>query len=518
MSAYKATIGLEIHAELKTKSKMFCSCTNDPEVSQPNIYVCPICMGHPGTLPVVNKAAVQKVLAVGVALGSKLADFTEFDRKNYFYPDIPKGYQISQYKYPLVTGGKLAGVDLTRIHLEEDTARSSHEKPGKSLVDFNRAGVPLMELVTEPVIHSAEEAMKFAQELQILLQYMDISDANMEKGQMRVEVNISISDTETFGTKVEVKNINSFKAAGKAIEYEFARQSALLDAGEKVKQETRGWDENKQITFSQRSKENSDDYRYFPDPDIPKFKLSEVPGLSKEEILKTIPEIPSQKRERYAQKYGLKAEDIENYVFNREIGAFFEEAVSFLLGEIGQIGQISPVANATVSPMSPIAAEAANPTGQISPIGPISEAEAKESVKMLSNYMVSDITGITKASNLPFPEAFGHLTSSDIAMVVKMIRAGDLSSRGAKEVIKILHEKGGSPKEIAETGGFIQKSDPEELKKVIQGIMDANPDVVADYKSGKESVFQFFIGQAMKATKGAGNPEIIKDITLQLLK
>jgi len=478
--AYKATIGLEIHAELKTASKMFCPCKNDPEVSQPNIHVCPICMGHPGTLPVVNKAAVQKVLAVGVALGSKLADFTEFDRKNYFYPDIPKGYQISQYKYPLVSGGSLAGVDLTRIHLEEDTARSSHEKPGKSLVDFNRAGVPLMELVTEPVIHSAEEAMKFAQELQILLQYMDISDANMEKGQMRVEVNISISSTETFGTKVEVKNINSFKAAGKAIEYEFARQSALLDAGEKVKQETRGWDENKQITFSQRSKENSDDYRYFPDPDIPKFKLSEVPGLSREEILKTIPETPAQKRVRLSEKYGLKAEDIENYVFNREIGAFFEEAVGFL-------------GNSDV-----------------------------EAVKVLSNYTVSDITGITKGSNLPFPDAFGYLTPLDLATVVTLIRAGDLSSRGAKDLIALLYQKGvpegKSVKQVAESAGLIQKSDPEELKKIIGEIVAANPSVVADYKAGKESVFQFFVGQSMKATKGAGNPELIKQIILEFLK
>ena len=478
--AYKATIGLEIHAELKTNSKMFCPCKNDPEVSQPNIHVCPICMGHPGTLPVVNKAAVQKVLAVGVALGSKLADFTEFDRKNYFYPDIPKGYQISQYKYPLVSGGSLAGVDLTRIHLEEDTARSSHEKPGKSLVDFNRAGVPLMELVTEPVIHSAEEAMKFAQELQILLQYMDISDANMEKGQMRVEVNISISSTETFGTKVEVKNINSFKAAGKAIEYEFARQSALLDAGEKVKQETRGWDENKQITFSQRSKENSDDYRYFPDPDIPKFKLSEVPGLSREEILKTIPETPAQKRVRLSEKYGLKAEDIENYVFNREIGAFFEEAVGFL-------------GNSDV-----------------------------EAVKVLSNYTVSDITGITKGSNLPFPDAFGYLTPLDLATVVTLIRAGDLSSRGAKDLIALLYQKGvpegKSVKQVAESAGLIQKSDPEELKKIIGEIVAANPSVVADYKAGKESVFQFFVGQSMKATKGAGNPELIKQIILEFLK
>lgn len=475
MSSYKATIGLEIHAELKTKSKMFCPCANDPEISTPNIHVCPICMGHPGTLPVVNKEAVKKVLAVGVAVGAKIADFTEFDRKNYFYPDIPKGYQISQYKYPLVAGGMLAGVGLTRIHLEEDTARSSHEKEGRSLVDFNRAGVPLMELVTEPVIHSAEEAMNFGRELQIMLQYMGISDANMEKGQMRVEVNISISKDENFGTKVEVKNINSFKAAGRAIEYEFARQSALLDAGEKVKQETRGWDENKQITFSQRSKENSDDYRYFPDPDIPKFKLSEVSGMSIEEIKKGIPEIPSEKRARYSQTYNLKSEDVENYIFSPEIGSFFEQAVGFL----GNFDQ--------------------------------------ESVKILSNYISSDVTGIIKGSNLPFPEAFGMLSAQSIAAVVKMIKEGKISSRGAKEIIKIIYEKGGKPEDVAEKEGLIQKSDPEELKKIISEIMDANPAVVADYKSGNQAVFQFFVGQAMKVTKGAGNPEVIKNIIVELL-
>lgn len=475
MSSYKATIGLEIHAEVKTKSKMFCACKNDPELSTPNVHICPICMGHPGTLPVVNKEAVRKVLSVGVAVGAKIADFTEFDRKNYFYPDIPKGYQISQYKYPLVSGGELAGVGLTRIHLEEDTARSGHDKEGKSLADFNRAGVPLMELVTEPVIQSAEQAMNFSRDLQILLQYMGISDANMEKGQMRVEVNISISKDEKFGTKVEIKNINSFKAAGRAIEYEIKRQGALLDAGEKVAQETRGWDENKQITFSQRSKENSDDYRYFPDPDIPKFKLSEVPGLSVEEIRASIPEIPSQKRERYAQKYGLKAEDIENYVFSPRIGDFFEESVGFL-GD-----------------------------------------SDKEAIKILSNYVSSDITGIVKASNLPFSEAFGALHAQGIAKMVKMIREGHISSRGAKEIIKIMNEKGGDPQDIAEKEGLIQKSDPEELKKVIKEIINANPTVVASYKSGNEAVFQFFVGQTMKATKGAGNPEVIKQLITELL-
>jgi len=276
-NGYTTTIGLEVHAELRTCSKMFCNSKNDPDEKRPNVNICPICMGHPGTLPTINKKAVEHVLRVGSAIGGTLADFTEFDRKNYFYPDIPKAYQISQYKYPLVSGGKLHGVDITRIHLEEDTASSNHGNDGKSHVDFNRAGVPLMELVTEPVIHDAKQASNFAKELQLLLRYLGAGYANLEKGEMRVEANISVSKTDTFGTKVEVKNLNSFKAVEKAIEYEVKRQIELIEEGGVVVQETRGWDENKETTFSQRAKENSNDYRYFPDPDLPKMTLSELP-------------------------------------------------------------------------------------------------------------------------------------------------------------------------------------------------------------------------------------------------
>ena len=273
---YTATIGLEIHAELKTKTKMFCSCKNDTEEKKPNVNVCPICMGHPGTLPVLNNEAIKQVVRVGLAVGGKIADFTEWDRKNYFYPDIPKGYQITQYKFPIVTGGQIDGVEITRIHLEEDTAKSSHEEGDFSLVDFNRSGVPLMELVTEPVIHDAKTASNFAKDLQLILQYLDASDANMEKGEMRVEANISVSDTEKLGRKVEVKNLNSFRSVERAVEFEIERQIAVIESGKEIVQETRGWDEGKQITFSQRAKEDSHDYRYFPDPDIPKVMLSEL--------------------------------------------------------------------------------------------------------------------------------------------------------------------------------------------------------------------------------------------------
>ncbi len=275
-SKYTATIGLEIHAELKTSSKMFCSCKNDPDEKRPNVNVCEVCTAQPGSLPVLNKEAIRKVLQVGLACGSNIADFTEWDRKNYFYPDIPKGYQISQYKYPLVLGGSINGVQLTRIHLEEDTAKSTHDAGDFSLVDYNRAGVALMELVTEPVIHDAKTASDFAKELQLLLQYLGAGDANMEKGEMRVEANISVSTTEKFGTKVEVKNLNSFRTVERAIAYEIERQIDAIEKGEKVVQETRGWDEAKQKTYSQRIKEDSHDYRYFPDPDLPKMMISEV--------------------------------------------------------------------------------------------------------------------------------------------------------------------------------------------------------------------------------------------------
>jgi aspartyl-tRNA(Asn)/glutamyl-tRNA(Gln) amidotransferase subunit B len=471
MAEYKATIGLEIHAELKTESKMFCGCKNDPEEKSPNIYVCPICMGNPGTLPVINREAVRKVLLVGSAIGADLADFTEFDRKNYFYPDIPKGYQLSQYKYPLVSHGTLAGVALTRIHLEEDTARSSHDKGDYSLVDFNRAGVPLMELVTEPVIHTADEAMNFAKELQLLLQYLDVSNANMEKGEMRVEVNISVSDTDAFGTKVEVKNINSFKAAGKAIDFEYKRQVELLEKGEKVAQETRGWDENKERTFSQRSKENANDYRYFPDPDLPKLLVSEIPEFSKESLLNSLPETPSEKRARL-KKAGLKDSDIEVYVNNIAASGFFENVAAALSGE--------------------------------------------GDIQLASNYITSDLIGFSKAAGSEF--VTGSLTAGNLASIVSMIKRGELSSRGAKDVLKLVFENGGEPEALAKEKGLVQKNDPAEIRKIAEEILKENPAIVEEYKAGKESRLQFFVGQGMKKSGGSVNPEKMKEILLELLK
>lgn len=469
---YKITVGLEIHAELKTKSKMFCGCKNSPDLGEPNAYTCPICLGHPGTLPVINKEAVRKVLLVGTAVGGELADFTEFDRKNYFYPDIPKGYQISQYKYPLVKGGSINGVKLTRIHLEEDTAKSTHDTPGVSLVDFNRAGVPLMELVTEPVIHSGEEAMKFAKELQLILQYLNVSDANMEKGEMRVEVNISVSKDDTFGTKVEVKNINSFRAAAKAIDFEYARHVALIEKGEKVVQETRGWDENKEVTFSQRSKEDAHDYRYFPDPDLPKLVISEIPEFSKENLKSSIVELPQEKRDRYASELNLKASDIEVYINNKEAGEFFE-AVS-------------------------------------------SKIEKGEMVQTASNYITSDIVGMSKSAGKDF--MLGMISVENFVSLIQMIKSGDLSSRGAKDVLKVMFENGGEPKTIATLKKLIQKNDAQEIREMAEKILSENQNIVDEYKSGKESRLQFLIGQGMKQSGGSVNPEMLKKIIIELLQ
>jgi len=468
---YKATIGLEIHAELATKSKMFCGCKNDPDEEKPNVNICPVCMGHPGTLPVINKQAVKNVIKVGVAIGADIADFTEWDRKNYFYPDIPKGYQISQYKYPLVSGGFLNGVKITRIHLEEDTASSSHDVGDYSLVNFNRAGVPLMELVTEPVIHSGKDAADFAKELQLLLQYLKVGEANLEKGEMRVEANISVSQTDELGTKVEVKNLNSFKAVEKAVAYEIERHIAVIDGGGKIVQETRGWDEDKQKTFSQRLKESSHDYRYFPDPDLPKFKISELPEFSTETLRKELPELPWQKRERYEKDYGIKVSDVEIFVRPGIISAFFENVCSDFAGD-------------------------------------------KNLIKLASNYIISDLLGMVNKST---DGLLGQVSDKNFSSLIKMAAESKISSRGAKDILKIMFEVGGNPEKIAEEKNLLQKSDLGELEKMALQIVVENPKQLADYKAGKEMLLQFFVGQGMKASKGSANPKILQEIFLKLL-
>jgi aspartyl-tRNA(Asn)/glutamyl-tRNA(Gln) amidotransferase subunit B len=469
---YKPTIGLEIHAELYTKTKMFCSCKNDTDEKRPNVNICPICMGHPGTLPTINKEAVRNVLKVGLSVDGKLADFSEFDRKNYFYPDIPKGYQISQYKYPLVSGGELLGIKITRIHLEEDTAKSSHDAGDYSLVDFNRAGVPLMELVTEPVIHHSSEVVKFGEELQLLLQYLGVAKANMEKGEMRLEVNISLQRGDLrgnfqglpLGTKVEIKNINSFRSAERAVEYEIKRQTELLEKGEKINQETRGWDDKKQVTFSQRSKEDSHDYRYFPDPDLPKLKLSEIKDFSKEILSSELKETPEKKRERYGKDYGIKESDINFYISNTKLGSLFEEASLDL--------------------------------------------DAKD-FQLLSNYIVSDIASLGEKGLF--------INGKYLSNLISMFISGEISSRGVKDILLKMADSGKDPKVIAEEEGLFQKSNEEELIKVVKKVISENTTAVLEYKNGKISALQFLVGQGMKATGGSANPQILKSIFERLI-
>lgn len=461
MKDYVLTVGLEVHAELKTETKMFCRSRNDPHAATPNVHICPVCMAHPGTLPVVNREAVRHVLRVGAAVNGTLADYTEFDRKNYFYPDLPKGYQISQYKFPLVTGGSLSGVQLTRIHLEEDTARSQHQTTGEgswSLIDYNRAGVPLMELVTEPVIHDAKTAGAFAQELQLLLRTLGVSDANMEKGEMRVEANISVSrDVDRFGTKVEVKNLNSFRSVERAIEFEMARHIKVLEEGGTITQETRGWDENKQSTFSQRLKEDSHDYRYFPDPDIPKFKLSLVPEFSKETIVSSLPELPWTRRERYTA-LGIKSEDVETLVYDTEYATFFDAEV-------------------------------------------LSRSTDSDVLKTSLNYLLSDVRGAN------VPGALAALSNGAFFALIELVRGRELSSRGAKDVLVVLMSEGGNPRQIAEERGLIQVHDTEALRGYAREVIAEHGNVVLDLKAGKKSALQFLVGQGMKKSKGSANPQ-----------
>ena len=471
---YYLTVGLEIHAQLKTNTKMFCGCKNDPDETKPNINICPICMAHPGTLPVINKRAVENVIKVGLALSANISDFTEFDRKNYFYPDIPKGYQISQYKFPIVSGGHLARMDITRVHLEEDTANNKH-KEDYSLIDFNRAGIPLMELVTEPhTFDTAEEAAKtatkFAKELQLILWYLDASEANMEKGEMRVEANISVSkDPKTLGTKVEVKNLNSFKSVERAILYETDRMVSLIETGEasKIVQETRGWDEARQSTFSQRAKESSHDYRYFPDPDLPKLQLHEVFNLEK--MRADLPELPQAKRERYKNSFGIKDEDIEVFINDRELGIWFEEVAKLLKG--------------------------------------------KELVKLASNYITSDYVGLKKNNpevKLTKPENFAEL--------INLVSENKISSRTAKDILAKIVVNDESPLKIATEKRLLQKSDEGALKEIVQKIIAENPEVVASYKGGKEPAIMSLVGKAIKASNGSANPQVVIKLLKEMLK
>ena len=484
---YTTTIGLEIHVELKTESKMFCSCKNDPLEKEANINICPVCMAHPGTLPVINEEAVKKVIKTGLAIGCKIALNSGFERKNYFYPDLPKGYQISQYALPLCRNGFLQTgnkeIRIERIHLEEDTARLIHEKDC-SLLDFNRAGVPLMELVTEPDLTSAEEAQGFAQQLQLIFRYLGVSDANMEKGQMRVEANISISKTKKLGTKVEIKNLNSFKIVRKAIEYEVERQAEVLDRGEKIIQETRGWDEKKQITVSQRIKEESHDYRYFPEPDLPSLNFEEK---YIQDIKAEIPELPQNRRIRFKNEYGLKEADIEIFVSNKDLGEYLEQVVS----EFHEWYKSKDNRN-------------------------IGLKEYKDLAQIASNYILSDLLGLLGGMSVEDKRFL--INPENFAEFIFLSYKKDITSKISKTVLKEMFEKGADPSSIIQEMGLTKIDDKKELGKIIEEVISQNLKAVKDFKDGKEGAFQFLLGQAMAKTKGKASPEILKQLFTKVLK
>lgn len=477
---YIPTIGLEIHMIAKTRTKMFCACPNSFDENNPNANTCPVCLAHPGALPVANEEAVKGIVKLGLALNGQIAKRSHFDRKSYFYPDLPKGYQISQFDSPFVQGGNLRGVRITRVHLEEDAGRSLHELPGgvktkdsATYIDYNRGGSPLFELVTEPDIKTSDQAVVFAKELQLILRYLGLSDADMEKGHMRVEANISISKKDgELGTKVEVKNINSFRAVHDAIEFELKRQEEVLESGGKIIQETRGWNDVKHITESQRSKESAHDYRYFPEPDLPEIDLSD---WDLDAMRKELPELPEEKRVRLVASFGLTSEQAESLVEDKQLAQFFEESASEL-------------------------ADKTKPAN----------------FQLLLNYITSDLRGLLNTRGLALsdtkinPEHFAHL--------VALVSDETLSSRLAKDLLVNMSETGEDPESLMNASGIRVIGGEDELGTIADEIIGKNPKAVEDFKKGKENALQFLVGQGMAKTKGQASPDKLREVFSKKLK
>ena len=479
LERYEPVIGIEVHCQLKTASKMFCSCSTAYDGAAPNTHCCPVCLGLPGALPTINKAAVEHVLATGIAIEASSPEKTRWERKNYFYPDLPKGYQISQYEIPLTAQGRLTfdtsegpvTIGITRAHLEEDTAKLIHATApdGRrvSLVDFNRSGAPLMEIVTDPDVRSAEQARRYAEELQLLLRAIGASDADMERGQMRVEANVSLRPrgTEPFGTRVEVKNMNSFRSVERAIAFEIERQAAAIDAGETLTQDTRGWDEDRGETYVMRSKEDSHDYRYFPEPDLPPLR---VDAAWLDEIRGRLPELPSARRARYQEAFELSAYDAGVLVSEPKATALFESVLA--------------TGSRSVEP------------------------------KAAANW----VTGSWLALQKTDPEAAGRVDAIQLADLIERVACGDLSRTNAKEVFAEYAASGASVASIVKSKGYLQISDEDTLAGIVDEIIDANPKAVEDYRAGKP-VVGYFVGQVMKATRGQANAAVVQDAVREKL-
>jgi aspartyl-tRNA(Asn)/glutamyl-tRNA(Gln) amidotransferase subunit B len=486
MTEYLTTIGLEIHAELNTQTKMFCDSKNDPMKKTPNMNVCPICMGHPGTLPVINKAAVEKLIKAGLALNCSIEKNAFFERKNYFYPDLPKGYQISQFQVPLCREGFLKvgnkKIRIERIHLEEDAGKLLHEGEA-TLADYNRAGVPLMELVTHPDLTEAEEVRKFAQELQLILRYLDASDADMEKGQMRVEVNLSLrpEGQKEYGTKVEVKNINSISAAAKSVFYEVQRQREVLESGGQLVQETRGWDDVHQKTVSQRIKEGSADYRYFPEPDLPPLALTDE---DIERIKAELPELPQQRRERYAKEYGLPDGDIEILTVYRRLGDFFEEVASELRAEDDPI------------------------SGQSRDFGKLAKTAA--------NWLIVQLQPMLFQASADPQDT--KLTAANFADFIVRVASGEISSTGAQKLLVYMWQAGDTPEHLIAEHDLAQVSDASEMNRFVEDAIAQAEKVVGDFKAGKEVAMKALVGKVMALSKGKANPQVAEQMLRDKLK
>jgi len=456
---------------------MFCACRNDPDETQANINVCPMCLGHPGALPVINKEAVRKVIKVGLALNSQIPEYSKFERRHYFYPDLPKGHQISQYDTPLCKKGYLEidskKIRIRRIHLEEDVGKLIHpEGKDYSLVNFNRAGVPLMEFVTEPDLGSTGEARKFAEELQLIFRYLEVSDADMEKGQMRFDVNVSLQEGSKAGTKVEIKNLNSFRALERGIEYEIERQKKILESGKKIIQHTRGWDDKKEITVFQRGKEEP---MFSAESDLPMLHIQRD---FLKDIKAEIPELPQAKRRRLKEEYKLSRGEVEIFVQNKDLGEYFEKVIS----ELGQVPH----------------------------------EKLLKLIKLTSNYLITDLQALLKEASVEGEDFL--ITPENFAELVAMIFRERISSKVAKEVLKEMFATGIDPSHLVDEKDLAQITDETEIEKIVKKVISENEKTVQDFKSGKKQALQFLIGRVMTESKGRANPEIVKKILKGIFK
>jgi len=496
-------IGLEIHVQLKTKSKMFCSCDNTGEYQDPNTTVCPICMGHPGTLPVPNKEAISMTAMVGMAMNAEIPKEFNFERKSYFYPDLPKGYQITSATAPPVIGGYLdiilngeeRRIKLHHIHLEEDSGKLLHDEKNKnhSLVDYNRGGTPLMEMVTDADIRSPHEAKIFLQNLRLLMRYLGVSSADMEKGHLRCDANISLREVgeEKLYPKTEIKNLNSFKAVEKALEYELKRQTKVWEetGTAPTTQATRGWNEVEMKTIEQRSKEDSQDYRYFPEPDIPPIEFD--PEELKR-IKATTPELPQARRKRFMEQYGFNADDAQTLVNDKHLSHYAENVITELESWL--------LALPTVEGDS----------------DEIWEKNKGKLVKLVSGWLLSKLTPILVEKNIATENI--PITAENFAEFLALIFENKINSSAAQEILLIMVEERKDPSNIMEEKNLGQVSDEGELEEIVKKIIENNPSQVEQYKAGKEALLQFFVGQVMKETKGKANPGVAGKILKEKLK